>query len=135
MEIIEKTRELGALLQKDERFIAYAKAKLAIEDNKEINDMIGEFNLIRMNMEKMQTAEKTDTEKLTEESNKLRELYSKIMENKDMLAFNEAKAAFDVLMNEVVGILQMSAEGADPATCTMPESGCNGNCSSCGGCN
>ena len=47
MDIIKITRELGKAIQADERFIAYNAAKLANDNDEELQNLIGEFNLKR----------------------------------------------------------------------------------------
>lgn len=48
MNVIEKARELGTAIQQDERFIRYAKARLANDSDKDLQDAIGQFNIVRM---------------------------------------------------------------------------------------
>ena len=64
MGIIEATRILGAEIQKDERFIRFAKARLANDNDKELQDAIGEFNTIRMNLDQEMNKETQDEEKI-----------------------------------------------------------------------
>ena len=45
MSVIESVRELGKEIQKDERFIRFAKARLESDNNTELQAMIGEFNV------------------------------------------------------------------------------------------
>ena len=64
----------------------------------------------------------------------MREAYSQIMSNENMIAYNDAKAAFDVVANRVLAIVQQSAEAADPETADYSQSSCSGSCATCGGC-
>ena len=134
MDAILSARALGEEIQKDERFVAYAKAKLVIEDDKELNDMIGQFNIDRLNLERMLESQERDDIAIAEANKKLREGYNTIMETENMKAYTTAKTELDNMMNEIYGILRMCSEGADPKTCTLPESGCTGSCATCGGC-
>lgn len=134
MDIITSARNLGKEIQKDERFIAFAKAKLALDKDEELNSKIGEFNVIRMNLERLVDAEEKDNEKIAEENVKLRAVYDEIMANSTMSEYNETRTAVDKMINDVLGIIRMCAEGADPDTCELPESGCSGSCSTCSGC-
>ena len=52
MDVIEQVRNLGKAIQSDERFIRYAKARLANDNDKELQAAIGEFNIIRMELDK-----------------------------------------------------------------------------------
>lgn len=77
---------------------------------------------------------KRDQEKLSKLNTEMREAYSQIMSNENMIAYNDAKAAFDVVANRVLAIVQQSAEGADPETADYSQSSCSGSCATCGGC-
>lgn len=78
--------------------------------------------------------QKRDQEKLSKLNTEMREAYSQIMSNENMIAYNDAKAAFDVVANRVLAIVQQSAEGADPETADYSQSSCSGSCATCGGC-
>ena len=133
MGIIEATRMLGAEIQKDERFIRFAKARLANDNDKELQEAIGEFNTIRMNLDREMNKETQDEELIKELNEKLRTIYTQVMASKTMLDYNSAKGEIDALLNDVNSIIMQCIDGADPATCS-PEHSCSGSCSSCGGC-
>ncbi len=133
MDIIEMTRKLGAELQKDERYTAYREAVAANDADKELNDLIGEFNLIRVKVNTAASGDKSDPEKTEKLNAELRECYDKIMNNPNMMAFESAKTQLDNLVKQINGIITMSVNGEDPMTCQVPD-GCSGSCSTCGGC-
>ena len=133
MGILEATRALGKEMQKDERFIAFAKAKLANDTDEQLQKDIGEFNIVRMNLERETSAEEVNEEKVKELNEKLRAIYTKIMSSKTMLDYNTAKAGLDAMLNDINSVIMQCAMGADPETCE-PEHACSGNCDSCGGC-
>lgn len=134
MDVIEQTRKLGTAIQQDERFIRYAKAKLANDSDEELQKAIGEFNLIRMQLDNEIDSDKKDDEKVKELNEKLREVYSGIMSSKAMAEYNAAKAEVDRMVNDVNTLISMCLEGADPETCDISAAGCTGSCSTCGGC-
>ena len=72
-------------------------------------------------------------EKIKEFNVTMRQIYGKIMCNDSMMAFNEAKREFESAMEKVNGIIELSIQGEDPATC-QPSEGCTGSCATCGGC-
>lgn len=133
MGILEATRALGAEMQKDERFIAFAKAKLANDTDEQLQKDIGEFNIVRMNLERETSAEEVNEERVKELNEELRAVYTKIMSSKTMLDYNTAKAGLDAMLNDINSVIMQCAMGADPATCE-PEQACSGSCESCGGC-
>lgn len=134
MDIIEKARELGKLIQQEESYIALQKAQADADADMELQNLIGDFNMKRMSINNEASKKDKDSDKLALLNSQMREDYSKIMSNKNMIAYNEAKDAFDMVANRVLAIVQQSAEGADPETADYSTSSCSGNCSTCGGC-
>ena len=133
MTVIESVRELGKAIQQDERFIRFAKARLASDSDKDLQAAIGEFNIARMNLETESSREDRDENKMKELNEELREIYGKVMANPVMVEFNTAKVALDQMMSEINVIIGKTLDGEDPETCTA-DSGCTGSCSTCGGC-
>ena len=137
MDAIEVTRQLGKAIQADERYIAYVEAKKKNDEDAALQELIGEFNLIRqnLNMETSKPEEEQDAEKVKELTVKMHTAYNAVMTNENMADFTMAKAGMDKLMNQINTILTYSMEGMDPETCPseVPAS-CSGSCSSCGGC-
>ena len=133
MDVIKTARELGKAIQQDERFIRYAKAKLVNDNDEELQNAIGNFNVKRMELEKAAGEENKDEEKIKTLNEELRTIYGEIMASAPMVEYNTAKAHLDQMMNEVNIVLSKSLDGEDPETLTV-ESGCTGSCSTCGGC-
>lgn len=134
MDIIEKARELGKLIQQEESYIALQKAQADADADMELQNLIGDFNMKRMSINNEASKKDKDSDKLALLNSQMREDYSKIMSNKNMIAYNEAKDAFDMVANRVLAIVQQSAEGADPETADYSTSSCSGSCNTCGGC-
>ena len=133
MDVIASVRELGKAIQQDERFIRYAKARLVNDNDKELQASIGEFNIVRMELDREMSGEAKDDEKVKELNEKLRKVYSDIMSSPAMIEYNTAKVELDALINEVNTVISKTLDGEDPETCTV-ESGCSGSCATCGGC-
>lgn len=133
MGIIEATRNLGVEIQKDERFIRFIKAKLANDNDETLQNQIGEFNTVRMNLDREMNAETQDENKIKELNEKLREIYTAVMSSKTMLDYNTAKAEVDSMLNDINSIIMQCVEGEDPMT-AEPHTACTGSCSTCGGC-
>lgn len=138
MTVIEAARELGKVVQADERYIEYINTKNANDADEELQNLIGEFNLIRQNlvMESDKPEGEINNEKVKELTAKMHSAYDAVMSNENMAAFTMAKQGMDKLMSEINTILTYSVEGADPATCPSepPAADCTGSCSTCGGC-
>lgn len=133
MDIIKMARELGKAIQQDERYTAYMAAKDANDNDEELQKLIGDFNLKRMNInQEMSNPEKSE-ERLKKLDEELKEIYAQIMGNDGMIAFNTAQNELEQLIGDVNQIITMCANGEDPDTCQV-QHGCSGSCSTCGGC-
>ena len=75
MDVIELTRELGKAIQADERFIRFAKARLANDNDTDLQNAIGNFNIKRMELEKAVSEENKDEEKVKTLNEELRKAY------------------------------------------------------------
>lgn len=136
MNTIDLTRELGKLIQQDERYKAYHKAKILNDADEALQSMIGEFNLKRVELNSEMSKAEKDSDKLARLDNEIKSLYGNIMANENMALFNQAKSAMDEMLSQINMVITMSANGEDPETCPVeiPQSSCGGSCSSCSGC-
>ncbi len=135
MNVIESARALGVALQENEAYKKFDEVSKENDNNTELQNKIGEFNMLRMQLnQEMQNPEK-DAEKMTSLDTTIKELYDDIMGMPSMVAFNEAKEELDGILSSVNYIITAAANGEDPMTCPehAPE-GCGGSCSSCSGC-
>ena len=133
MDIIEMTRKLGVEIQQQEVFKNYIKAKTANDNDVELQDMIGQFNVIRMQLDQALSSEEKNEEKVKELNTQLRDIYTAIMGRETMMNYNVAKGELDALVNQINAIITLTVNGEDPLTCDI-SSGCTGSCSSCSGC-
>ena len=134
MDVIEKVRELGALLQSDERYIKYHDAKLKNDNDEDLQNHIKEFNLKRVQLNSEMSKPDKSQEKLSALDSEIKSLYGNIMANENMNAFNNAKNDMDKLLEQINMVITLSANGEDPLTCPTESSSCSGSCSSCSGC-
>ena len=136
MSVIELTRQLGAALQKDERYLAFAAAKEANEKDEALNALMGEIQMIQMNYQMEASKEEPDSAKMQEFEAEFNAKYEAFMANENMQKYDEARAEVDSMMNYIMQILGLCVNGADPATCEpeQHDHSCDGACSSCSGC-
>ena len=133
MDIIKLTRELGAAIQQDERYLRFAAAREKNEKDAELLDLMGQIQLVQMNYQREASKETPDSEKMAEYEREFNEVYTKFMANDNMKEYEAARQEIDAMMNYVMQILGLCVNGADPATCEPEEEhGCGGSCSSCG---
>lgn len=133
MDIIEMTRKLGVEIQKQEVFKTFIKAKAANDNDVELQDMIGQFNIIRMSLDQALSSEEKNEERVKELNLQLKDTYTAIMGRETMMNYNVAKSELDALVNQINAIITLTVNGEDPMTCDIT-SGCSGSCSSCSGC-
>ncbi len=134
MDIIKQAREIGKAIQQDDRYLKMQIAVQNADEDKELQNLIGQYNLKRMSIQnEMQQAER-DEEKLKSYQQEMNALYEMVMKNPHMTAYNEAKQGLEALMQRVNAIISQSANGADPETADYEEHDCGGNCSACAGC-
>lgn len=133
MDVIALTRELGKAIQADERYAKYLAAKEVNDKDDELQKLIGDFNLGRMQLNQEMSKSDKDNDKINELNTKIRTLYGHIMTNPSMSAYNDAKVEMDRMLDMITNIITLSANGEDPMTC-QAEPQCTGSCATCGGC-
>lgn len=133
MDMIEKAREFGKAIAQDERVIRYNLARQKSDEDMELQEMIGQFNLKRIELNGQMSKEEKDDAKLASLDKEIKALYERIMHNDCMIAYNAAKQEVDAAMRFVNQILAASVNGEDPDS-VVEDTGCGGNCASCGGC-
>lgn len=135
MEILDITRQLCKAIQENDIYKEFALAKKTNDEDKELQDLIGEFNIIRMNMNKEMSSPEKNEEKIQEYNTQLQDCYKKVMQNESMQNYNQAKTALDGIVGKVNLLINMCIDSADPETVEIPDASCSGSCSTCGGCN
>lgn len=135
MDIIEITRQLGAAIQADERYLQFHEARKNNEADTDLNDLINKVQLIHMSYQHEAAKDDADEEKLQAYDKEFSEAYQAVMANENMQKYEQARKEVDDMMNGITAILSLCVQGEDPATCEPHEEhNCSGECSSCGGC-
>ena len=133
-DIIEIARELGRQIQKEDSYIRFRAARQAADEDKELQEDIAHFEDLRMNLGTAMSAEEPDSDNIKALDTELKGVYNKIMKNPKMIVFSGAQQALEKLVSNVQQIISLCANGEDPETCQIPETGCTGSCASCAGC-
>ena len=124
--IIEKAKELGALLENSEIVRKQRAAKKDFDNDTELQDLIGAFNMAKMSLMNESNKDTPDNEKVEQFRQQTTEAYEKVMQHPVMERLNDAEIALEGLLNQVNSILQQSVTGE--------QGGCTHNCATCGGC-
>ena len=126
-DIIEKTKELGALIQESEAVKNYNQVKIAYDTDEELQKLVKEFNLHKMTLMNLTGAEEQDAGRIAEVEERVKSVYAKITENENVMKMQEATKAVEALLGQVNGVLTYYITGEEPTSCTH-------DCSTCGGC-
>ncbi len=134
MDCIELFKKAAAAMQTDSRCVALNSAQKACDENAALQDLIGKFNLMRIDMNEEIGKPERNNQKIAELNEKVGQVYNEIMETAEMQAYNEAKTAVEGMINHINAIVNTAVEGGDPMLVEEPSAACTGSCSSCSGC-
>lgn len=133
-DIINEFKLLAVKLQQDDRVVYLDQVKKKMDMDKELQDLIGKFNLAQYNYRIEAVKEDKDEAKLEEMNKELISVYSDIMANEFMVEYNECKTEVDKLTQHIQAIITSALNGGNPMLVELPEGGCSGSCASCSGC-
>lgn len=123
-DIMDKTRELGELIQNSEEMKKVKDAEIAQSEDEEAQKLLQEFNLSRMNLARDMQNGNISREEAIEKNNKA---FEEVLEKSETIKnFIDAKNEFDAVINQMNQILNYYITGQDP--------NCTHDCSTCGGC-
>ena len=135
MTCIEMFKKAAVAMQTDERYIELDAARRANDADEELQNLIGDFNLARMDLNNELSMDERNDERISELNEKINQTYTQVMNHPGMKRYNEAKAAAEQLVNHIDAIINTAMNGGDPMTVEAPAAGgCSGSFSSCSGC-
>ena len=128
-------KEAAAQMQREEAYQALMGTLKRNDEYEALQSLIGDFNLARIDLNaELSKSEDKDQEKIAALNTKVGQLYNDIMANESMIAYNEAKAEVEQMVEYINAIINTAVNGGDPMTVEQPQAGCSGSCSSCAGC-
>ncbi len=130
--IIDMTRALGRAIQMDDRYKRLDAYKRKTEENAALQELIGCFNVTRMNLDRELSKSSSDSGKIADYNSELQRAYDEIMSDADMAEYNRAREEINDLMSYINAILTTAVTGGDPDAVSQPTA-CTGSCESCGG--
>ncbi len=135
MDTITQFKEAAKALQQDARYLQLAAARQNNDNNEALQNMIGQFNLVRLDLNNEMEKPERDDQRVKELDEQINELYNNIMTSPSMLAYNEAKQNIRGLVNHINAIVTAAVDGEDPDGVEEPAESCGeGGCASCEGC-
>ena len=136
MDIIQLAKNFAKEIQKTDEYLNLVEAKKNNDDDPELSNLIGEYNLLKFDIGRLLADYQDKQEKIDQKNAKLKEIYDKMMKNPNMIAFNEASDKVNNMMNKINKILVAAVNGEDLAfDFEINESNCGGGgCENCCGC-
>ncbi len=135
-DLLEMAKQLGKELQKDERYLKFRRASEQNDADEELQNLIAQFNQKRLDLGNEEDAAEHDEERVKALGEEVRAIYSDIMRNPNMTAYQGARAEFEQLLDGINRVIAISAAGQDPDKFDPAafSGSCSGNCSGCSGC-
>ena len=127
---IKQARELGRAIQNEDFYKELYAAKDKADADEALQALIALFNQKRVAINNEACKSDRDEEVLHTLNEEMRTVYSQIMSNENMIAYNNAKQNFDTALNRINAIIEQCAEGGDPDTADFDPS-CTHDCSTC----
>ena len=121
MDCIDLFKKAAAALQTDPRYLELDAARRENDSDEELQNLIGEFNLARLDLNNESAKTETNAARVAELNQRVNDLYSQIM-------------ASEAMVSHIDAIINTAMNGGDPMTVQAPSGGCTGSCSTCGGC-
>ena len=134
MDCIELFKKAAAAMQTDPRYLELDAARRENDMDQELQGLIGEFNLARLDLNNETSKIEPSDDRINELNQKINDLYTQIMSSEGMVRYNAAKAECEALVNHIDAIINTAMNGGDPMTVQEPSASCTGSCSTCGGC-
>ena len=134
MDCIDLFKKAAAAMQTDPRYLELDAARRENDMDQELQNLIGEFNLARLDLNNEASKMESDAARIEELNKRVNDLYSQIMASEGMVRYNTAKAECEAMVSYNDAIINTAMNGGDPMTVKQPEGGCTGSCSTCGGC-
>ena len=134
MECIDLFKKAAVAMQTDPRYLELDAARRENDMDEELQNLIGEFNLARLDLNNEASKMESDAARIEELNKRVNDLYSQIMASEGMVRYNTAKAECEAMVSYIDAIINTAMNGGDPMTVKQPEGGCTGSCSTCGGC-
>lgn len=129
MTVYEKARELGEMILETKEGKRFYDAKFVYEGDEEAKRILAEYSQFKNTLQLKVNDGSISEEDLKQEIDKLNQMGVNARKNTVVAELTDAEKEFNGLVNTVLGILKETVLKDEE------NSGCSGNCSSCGGCN
>lgn len=129
MEIFDLAKQLGEAIAKDTRLIEFNEAKIAYENDADLQSALKEYEVQQQALQSEMIKEDKDSFTIDSINERINELYDIIVSNPSFLRLNQLQVEVNELMNEVNNAITCAITGEDPkASCTHNCATCHSQC-------
>jgi cell fate (sporulation/competence/biofilm development) regulator YlbF (YheA/YmcA/DUF963 family) len=128
VDILEMAKELGKAIADSDLMAAVKKAEDVQNNDEKAQQLIGEYNLKRMQLAQRVQKEDVTQEELEAVQKELSDEFDKLMQYSVISDFITARKELDAVLEQVNNVISFYVTGK------TPDGGCSGSCSSCSGC-
>ena len=127
MDCIDLFKKAAAAMQTDPRYLELDAARRENDNDQELQGLIGEFNLKRLDLNNESAKPEPDTAHVADLNQQVNDLYTQIMSSEGMVRYNTAKKECEAMVSHIDAIINTAMNGGDPMTVQAPTGGCTGH--------
>ena len=123
MDCIDLFKKAAAAMQTDPRYLELDAARRENDNDQELQGLIGEFNLKRLDLNNESAKPEPDTAHVADLNQQVNDLYTQIMSSEGMVRYNTAKKECEAMVSHIDAIINTAMNGGDPMTVQAPTGG------------
>ena len=116
MDCIDLFKKAAAAMQTDPRYLELDAARRENDNDQELQGLIGEFNLKRLDLNNESAKPEPDTAHVADLNQQVNDLYTQIMSSEGMVRYNTAKKECEAMVSHIDAIINTAMNGGDPMT-------------------
>ena len=105
MDCIDLFKKAAAAMQTDPRYLELDAARRENDNDQELQGLIGEFNLKRLDLNNESAKPEPDTAHVAELNQQVNDLYTQIMSSEGMVRYNTAKKECEAMVSHIDAII------------------------------
>ena len=114
MDCIDLFKKAAAAMQTDPRYLELDAARRENDNDQELQGLIGEFNLKRLDLNNESAKPEPDTAHVADLNQQVNDLYTQIMSSEGMVRYNTAKKECEAMVSHIDAIINTAMNGGEP---------------------
>ena len=111
MDCIDLFKKAAAAMQTDPRYLELDAARRENDNDQELQGLIGEFNLKRLDLNNESAKPEPDTAHVADLNQQVNDLYTQIMSSEGMVRYNTAKKECEAMVSHIDAIINTAMNG------------------------